>query len=219
MVWAGEFDRSSEPACQDTAVEFRIEFITGDSTDLSAAGDADSLALGCNDAGSHLVRLWVVSLPSDTRDYCDVVLMVQSDFDGCNNAIGEKEPLSEISGMQSEAKEMDRSMLTGDQNNVVGSGGRPLGQTQLVAGYVLEQNKPNPFQVETNIGFVLPSAMEATITVYDVTGRLIRSVEGDFTKGYNQVQFRNTDLGVSGILYYRLNAGEFTATRKMVLME
>ncbi len=220
VVWAGEFDSSSEPACQDTAIEFRIELITGDSTDLSAAGDVDSLALGCNDAGSHIVRLWVISLPSDTRDYCDVVLIVQSDDTGCEGTnVAESEPIREVGGMQGSVKKMDRSMLERNEVNIVGPAGRPSNSNQLINGYALDQNIPNPFRAETNIGFVLPNAMEATITVYDVTGRIMRTVEGDFVKGYNQVQFRQNDLGVSGILYYRLNAGEFTATRKMILID
>ncbi len=223
VVWAGEFDRSSAPACQDTAIEFRIEFIKGDSTDNDAAGDADSLSLGCSDIGTHGVRLWVVSLPSDSRDYCDVVLIVQSDGDGCGTSeVGEREPLREVSGMTEESGAMDRGMLSTDGGKkATGIGGRPLdGRTLLPGqGYGLEQNRPNPFAEETSIGFVLPSSMEATITVYDVTGRIIRSIEGDFQKGYNQVQFRKTDLGVSGILYYRLNAGVFAKTRKMVLID
>ncbi len=221
VVWAGEFDSSSEPACQDTAIEFRIEFVTGDSTDATAAGDPDSLTVGCADAGTHLVRLWVVSLPSDTRDYCDVVLIVQNNSDICGSTIaGEPQPPSEVTGMVDDAKEMDRSMLTSDQGTKsVGVGGRPLGQIVGVEGYLLEQNTPNPFQAETNIGFVLPEAMRASVTVYDVTGRVIRAIEGDYVKGFNQVQFRTSDLGVSGILYYRLNAGTYSSTRKMVLIE
>jgi len=88
-----------------------------------------------------------------------------------------------------------------------------------VNGYVLEQNMPNPFQAETSIGFVLPEAMSARITVYDVTGKVVRSVAGNYYRGYNQVRFRKTDLGVSGLLYYRLNAGTYTSTRKMILIE
>ncbi len=219
VVWAGEFDSSSEPACQDTAIEFRIELITGDSTDLSAAGDVDSLALGCNDAGSHMVRLWVISLPSDTRDYCDVVLIVQSDGNGCESSVTEHGMIKEVGTIGNVSKAMDRSMLAGDQSKVVGPTGRPLEASLLTQAYELEQNIPNPFQEETSIGFVLPQAMKATLTVYDVTGRVIRAVEGDFSPGFNQVQFRQTDLGVNGVLYYHLKAGAYAATRRMVLID
>ena len=218
VVWAGEFDASSTPACQDTAVEFRIEFLTGDSTDLSAAGDTDSLALGCGDEGTHMVRLWVVSLPSDSRDYCDVVLIVQSDGVGCDNVVGERESLPEVSSMQNVVDKVNKLLVPGEPVEP-GVGGRPFSGDTWETGYVLHQNIPNPFTDETAIGFVLPQAESAMISVYDVTGRLIRSIEGDFVKGFNQVQFRKADLGVSGILYYRLNAGAFTAARKMVVME
>ncbi len=221
VVWAGEFDSSSEPACQDTAVEFRIEFITGDSTDISAAGDADSLVLGCEHIGSQMVRLWVVSLPSDTRDYCDVILIVQNDFAGCqSNVSGEHSTLNQISGIQNEVKAMDRSMLVKDQLGITGIGGRPLSSSStLVSGYQLWQNQPNPFRDETSIGFALPAQMHATISIYDVTGRLVKSMEGNFAKGFNQVRFRKSNLPSSGIFYYRLNTEQFTASRKMIMIE
>jgi len=83
----------------------------------------------------------------------------------------------------------------------------------------LFQNNPNPFKGETVIGFNLIEASEATITVQDVTGRILKSVEGDFAKGYNQVRLSASDLPATGVFYYTLEAGEFTATKKMIIVE
>ena len=85
--------------------------------------------------------------------------------------------------------------------------------------YLLEQNQPNPFQYETSIGFVLPESMTASIEVYDLTGRLLKSINGTFTKGYHSINLEKKDLNASGILYYRLRAGEFLATKKMILID
>ena len=85
IVWAYEYDRSSEPACEDDSLEYRLEFLDGSEDDETAAGDLDFLEVGCADIGTHLVRLWVISHPSGTRDYCDAVMVVQSDFSGCTN--------------------------------------------------------------------------------------------------------------------------------------
>ena len=97
------------------------------------------------------------------------------------------------------------------------------GATNIVhgdlTGFRLEQNQPNPFRSVTNIGFILPEAMEATVSVYNVTGQLIRSVKGQFMKGHNQIQCRSADLGVQGLLYYQLRAGSHVETRKMLLIE
>lgn len=91
--------------------------------------------------------------------------------------------------------------------------------TEATAANALFQNNPNPFQGETVIGFNLIDASEATITLQDVTGRILKVVEGDFNAGYNQVRLTATDLPSTGVFYYTLEAGEFTATKKMIVVE
>ncbi len=83
--------------------------------------------------------------------------------------------------------------------------------------YALYQNEPNPFADQTVIGFDLPAAMPATLTVYDITGRVVKIVEGDYVKGYNEIILKGKDLVSEGAYYYRLNAGDFTASKKMIL--
>jgi hypothetical protein len=92
------------------------------------------------------------------------------------------------------------------------------GATATAANELL-QNNPNPFKGETVIGFNLIDASGATITVQDVTGRILKVVEGDFAAGYNQVRLTATDLPSTGVFYYTLQAGEYTATKKMILVE
>jgi hypothetical protein len=87
------------------------------------------------------------------------------------------------------------------------------------AGFELYQNTPNPFQGETMIGFNLPEAAQATITIQDVTGRTLRVIRAQYAKGYNQVSVRANELPASGVLYYTLEAANFTATKKMVIVE
>ena len=88
-----------------------------------------------------------------------------------------------------------------------------------VAGFELKQNTPNPFAGETVIGFSLPVAGEATLTIQDVTGRTLRVVRGQFAQGYNQVTLKASDLNATGVLTYTLEAAEFTATKKMIIVE
>jgi len=97
---------------------------------------------------------------------------------------------------------------------------RTKGEVELVAGYKLFQNEPNPFNEVTQVGFRLPSASSATITVYDVTGKVIKRVTRDYEKGYNIVEIRKSEIATAaGVFYYQLNSGDFSATRKMVVIE
>jgi hypothetical protein len=52
----------------------------------------------------------------------------------------------------------------------------------------------------------------------DVTGKVIKVVEDSFVKGYNQISLTRSDLPATGVMYYRLDAGEFTATKKMIMI-
>jgi hypothetical protein len=85
--------------------------------------------------------------------------------------------------------------------------------------FALFQNEPNPFAGNTVIGFTLPSAMDATVTVFDVTGKVVWSLEGSYVQGLNEVKVNRKDLSASGVLYYRLDANDFTATKKMVIID
>jgi hypothetical protein len=85
--------------------------------------------------------------------------------------------------------------------------------------YALYQNEPNPFTEETVIGFDLPESGTYTLTVYDVTGKelVVRRSEG--TVGYNSVKLSKKDLNANGVMYYRLESGDYTATKKMIVIK
>ena len=87
----------------------------------------------------------------------------------------------------------------------------PLGDS-----YVLYQNFPNPFSGETLIGFYLVKAGEATLTVTDIQGRILRVVREEYGAGFHQLRLRSEDLP-PGVLQYSLTSGEFTATKRMVV--
>ncbi len=85
--------------------------------------------------------------------------------------------------------------------------------------YALYQNRPNPFRSETVIGFDLATAGNATLTLTDVSGKTLHIYEGDFARGYNEFRVNKADLGASGVVYYRLTADGFAATRKMIILD
>ena len=85
--------------------------------------------------------------------------------------------------------------------------------------FALYQNSPNPFSVYTDINFNLPENSEITMSVYDLTGKVIKVIHGQYDKGMNTIRIKKSDLNVSGVLYYRLETEGFTATRKMVIIK
>jgi hypothetical protein len=85
--------------------------------------------------------------------------------------------------------------------------------------FALYQNRPNPFRESTVIGFVLPQSTSARLTVYDVTGKVLKIVEGDYAKGYNEIRVLQSELNATGVLYYQLESEVLTATRKMVILD
>jgi hypothetical protein len=87
------------------------------------------------------------------------------------------------------------------------------------AGFELYQNTPNPFQGQTVIGFNLPEATEATIKVSDVQGRMLKLITGQYNQGYNEIRLNSADLNAAGVLYYTVETAEYTATKKMIIIE
>jgi uncharacterized delta-60 repeat protein len=80
-------------------------------------------------------------------------------------------------------------------------------------------NRPNPVSNSTLISYSLPSATNVTLSIYDITGRLVETlVNGTQQPGIHQVRWIRKE-NPSGVYFYRLKAGEFVQTRKMVVVE
>jgi hypothetical protein len=87
------------------------------------------------------------------------------------------------------------------------------------SAYNLSQNYPNPFNPSTKIEFSLPKDGYVEIDIYDITGRKVSSLVRDpFKAGIYSVEFNAVNLA-SGIYFYTIKAGDFTATKKMLLIK
>ncbi len=84
--------------------------------------------------------------------------------------------------------------------------------------YELYQNMPNPFMTQTAIGFHLPQADKAEMILRDAKGKVLQIVKGDYHKGYNMIRFERDNLP-TGVIYYTLKSGDYTATRRMIIVE
>jgi hypothetical protein len=86
------------------------------------------------------------------------------------------------------------------------------------------QNYPNPFNSSTTITYEMPQSGLISIKVYDILGREVATlVNEEKSAGSYEVQF-NTYSGnvrnlTSGIYFYRLTAGNYTETKKMILLK
>ena len=90
--------------------------------------------------------------------------------------------------------------------------------TTLPAAYVLEQNYPNPFNPVTVIGFQVPVASDVRLVVCDLLGREVAVlVNGRTSAGRHEVKLDAAGLA-SGVYIYRLAAGLYTQSRRMLLV-
>lgn len=83
----------------------------------------------------------------------------------------------------------------------------------------LSQNYPNPFNPSTNIQFTLPQAANVTLHVFNLLGQRVQSLVSDrMTAGTHTVQFDGRQLS-SGVYFYRIEAGNFVQTKRMLLIK
>lgn len=102
--------------------------------------------------------------------------------------------------------------------------GRPLETAVVVDAplpteYAISPNYPNPFNARTTISFALPQASHVTVEIYDLLGRNVATlVDSDFPAGYHNVTWDAAERS-SGVYFYKVRAGEFARTQKMLLLK
>ena len=87
------------------------------------------------------------------------------------------------------------------------------------AEYALAQNYPNPFNPVTTIHFELEEAGMTMIDIFDITGRHVRTLANtNMSAGSYDLRFDASALS-SGVYFYRMTSGDFTAVKKMSLLK
>jgi hypothetical protein len=95
----------------------------------------------------------------------------------------------------------------------------PTMNAATITEYALHQNYPNPFNPETSITFDVAEASQVMLTVYNPLGQTVATlVNGTVEAGRHSVSFDAANLP-SGLYFYRMDAGQFSAIKKMVLMK
>ena len=94
----------------------------------------------------------------------------------------------------------------------------------LPTEYALSQNYPNPFNPSTEISFALPENAFVELSVFNILGQRVNTlVGGEMPAGNHQVSWDGTDSDggsvASGIYFYRISAGDFSSSKKMLLLK
>jgi endo-1,4-beta-xylanase len=89
----------------------------------------------------------------------------------------------------------------------------------LPSAYELEQNYPNPFNPTTNIRYSIPAACKVTLKVFDILGREVQTlVDAMQTPGTYTVTLNAENLA-TGAYFYRINAGDYSQTKRLMLLK
>jgi hypothetical protein len=92
-------------------------------------------------------------------------------------------------------------------------------EDQLPTSYTLFEAYPNPFNPSTTIRYALPQDSRVSLAVFNMLGQpIVELVDEHQPAGYYDVRFDGTEL-TSGVYFSRLQANDFVATRRLVLMK
>ena len=119
---------------------------------------------------------------------------------------------------------LDHAGNTSDYSEVVEAAVLSIDENMVPAVFALHQNYPNPFNPTTQIKYDIAEDSFVSITIFDVMGRNIRTLMNvNQNAGYHSIQWdAKNDMGEgvsAGMYIYVIQAGEFRATKKMVLLK
>ena len=205
---------------------------------LCAGGDAyvdlQSSALTVpvtiDNAGTHVVTFNYL-IPEGDQATADLLVngstVTTVDFSGSADAMSFV--LSDEIELDAGANEIEVSSVSGsvgidDVEVFMISSDNTAIEKELPDGFALNQNYPNPFNPSTTITYSLGTSAAARVVVYDVLGRKVRTlVDGHLSAGTHSVTWNGRTgegaMAASGIYFYRLETGEVTATRQMLLLK
>jgi hypothetical protein len=90
---------------------------------------------------------------------------------------------------------------------------------EIPRGFALTQNFPNPFNPSTRIGYTIPSPSRVVLKVYTLLGQEVATLVNDEENaGYKSVVWDGAGLA-NGVYFYRIQAGAFSAVKKMLLLK
>ena len=151
-------------------------------------------------------------------------------FQACRNNTGSND--NEAASGSDHFIELTPDLVSATVHNVFGvTGTHPLEDVvtgglaveeisnEVPSVYSLKQNYPNPFNPTTNIQFAIPKAGFVTMKVYNLLGQEVSTLVDEYKNaGTYKVDFNASNLS-SGVYFYKIDAGNYTNVKKMILMK
>ncbi|NIT53572.1 MAG: T9SS type A sorting domain-containing protein, partial [candidate division Zixibacteria bacterium] len=108
------------------------------------------------------------------------------------------------------------SLVFGPPGGVTGIADRTSG---VSTAFNLNQNYPNPFNPSTTISFEIPKSAKVSLQIYNTLGQQVTTLlNQNLAAGAYQVEWQAADIP-GGIYFYRLTAGDYEASRRLVLLK
>ncbi len=185
----------------------KLEFYAGYSTNWLS--DATLKLNISTDGGSNWMKLWEANNDGDIWRWRKVALDLSAYANSSNILLG-----WQYVGNNGDLVGIDSIKLTAGLIDAVGKE-----SAQIPTEYEMQQNYPNPFNPTTIIKYALPKESYVNISIYNILGEKVVELVNEMQKaGVYKANFNASNLS-SGIYIYRIQAGDFVQSKKMLLLK
>jgi hypothetical protein len=211
------YDPPASGDCQDKLEVAKDLLNLKGNVGMTARAKQQLMALLLNVASQKLGLRTVISEDgasvSQAITFCDSLI---------DDPQGDHENAKTIADWINNAQVLSAGIIPLDTNDIDYS--PQLDNGDVPKRFALAQNHPNPFNPTTTIAFDLPVRTSVRLVIYDVSGRLIRTlVDDEMSPGQQSVRWDGRDAAgrkaASGVYFYRLETPAFNQSRKMILLQ
>ncbi|MCX6167827.1 MAG: fibronectin type III domain-containing protein [Ignavibacteriales bacterium] len=180
------------------------------------------------------ILTWKIPVPTESHLKYDLQYSKNSNFNNIQTITNLNESVAQVSGLESNTRYYWRVLSKTDNGSVssysttgsfITSGTTAVENQEVIpTQFELSQNYPNPFNPTTRINFAIPQNSFVSIKVYDMLGQEVKTlINQEMVSGNHSIDWNaDNNLGIkvaTGMYIYRITAGNFVSTKKMVLIK